>query len=834
MDTKQLERFCPWARVELIDAVERRCVACGLDDAGRAAAPADADVVAGRVLSSDEKRQRAELFSRIEGMGFEDFCAEMAFTWFNRLAAIRYMELHGYLPSRVRMLSCAEDGSFRPNCLKQVTELDLPGLDQTRALELVAAGDDESLFREVLLAQMNELADCLPTVFCRVGAADALTLPDNLLGTGEHSVLFHLVSDLSEEVWESVEALGWMYQFYNAELKAAFFKSKRKATAADIAPATQLFTPEWIVRYMVENSLGRLWMLNNPESSLRDRMDYFIEPDVEHEDFLKVAGPEDITFCDPACGSGHILSYAFELLFAMYEERGYRSSEIPELILEKNLAGMEIDRRAAQIAALVLAMRAREHDRRFFRREVAAKVRVLESVPFGDDELEGCRKGLAEELSHLGEIGSLMRPSEKDLEDLRAERDCCGADLLSADKRERLERAIASCEALMGRFDVVVANPPYMGRSSFNPFMSKWITKNYPDTKSDLCTCFIERGYGLAKDRGYAAMVTMAGWILVDTYKPLRRKVINESSIITLAHLDDMVMRIAFKTCAWVAFTAASDLKGVYFTVKRSTLSPDGNLNNLPPEDNLFRVNGDLFRYLPDYAFAYWTSRAVQNAFATMPTLSSFIDLRVGLQTGDNERFLRLWWEVSNRRISYSTHSTREASCSPCRWFPFNKGGDFRKWYGNNDYVINWYHDGYDIKHFINEEGKLRSRPQNLDRSFEPSITWSNSTAGLISFRYKPVGHLFCTEGNSGFGDSESLVLAQGFGNSSVCQMLAETYMSSHHYKVGDVAKLPTCFPFSYSARSRIKGLVERQRTLSQTDWDAREISWDFKRHVLI
>ena len=386
MDTKALEKFCPWARVELIDAVHLRCVRYALDDAGRAAHPADADVVAGTVLTPSEKAQRAALFERIEhlneerdGKGYAAFCEQQAYSWFNRFAAIRYMELHGYLSNNVRMLS-AGNGSFEPECLRMASELDLPGLELADVLDLITAGDDEALFRRILVAQMNELADCLPTVFGHVDDADALTLPDNLLAHGEHDVLFHLVADIPEEAWGDVEALGWMYQFYNSELKDAFFKSKRKAAVEDLAPATQLFTPDWIVRYMVENSLGRLWMLNNPGSRLREDMAYYIEPDTQHEDFIRIEGPEDITFCDPACGSGHILVYAFSLLFEMYAERGYRERDIPQLILGKNLSGMEIDERAAQIANLALAMCAREHDRRFFTRGVTADICVLNDV----------------------------------------------------------------------------------------------------------------------------------------------------------------------------------------------------------------------------------------------------------------------------------------------------------------------------------------------------------------------------------------------------------------------------------------------------------------------
>ena len=378
------------------------------------------------------------------------------------------MELAGYLPNHVRMLSAA-DGTFSPECLRVAITLDLPGLDQTEVAELIQAGDDEKLYRAILIAQCNQLADYFPSVFGTV-AADALTLPQNLLAKSEHNVLYRLVTDIPEDAWENVEILGWMYQFYNSAVKAEFFKSKRKAAVEDIPPATQLFTPDWIVRYMVDNSLGRLWMLNFPESRLAERaqaadpadrlMEYYIAPDEEHEDVIRISGPEDITFCDPACGSGHILVYAFRLLFAMYQERGYREREIPSLILEKNLSGMEIDPRAAQIAELALAMCAREHDRRFFTRGVRADVRVLESVEIDADGLASEsplreRSELLEGLAHLSEIGSLLAPGEDDIAALEQDlADVNADDLFSSQANENVERALAACKALTRRFDV--------------------------------------------------------------------------------------------------------------------------------------------------------------------------------------------------------------------------------------------------------------------------------------------------------------------------------------------------------------------------------------------
>ena len=427
MNDSALKSFCTWARTELIKGVEAQMVRYGITEP--APAPAGSETVNGLPLSPAEVEQRDELLHMQAEVGHEALRDRAAYTWFNRIVAIRFMDARGWLPSRMRMLSCA-DSSHGSEAVENALDVEIAAADVDRIAELKMAGLDEPLWRYLFVAQCEELADCLPGVFERVGGAMELLLPQGLMMSD--GVVGKLNAVLADEDWrEGVTVLGWMYQYYNADVKDEFFKSKRKAAAEDIAPATQLFTPEWIVRYMVENSLGRLWMLNNPGSSLRERMEYYIEPDAEHEDFIRISSPEEITLCDPACGSGHILVYAFELLFHMYEERGYREREIPELILTKNLAGMEIDSRAAQIAELALAMCAREHDRRFFRRGVRADVTVLSSIPLGEDELPGNKK-LAEELSHLGEIGSLLNPSEDEIDELKAAAASCSDDLFAA------------------------------------------------------------------------------------------------------------------------------------------------------------------------------------------------------------------------------------------------------------------------------------------------------------------------------------------------------------------------------------------------------------------
>ena len=839
MDTKALEKFCPWARNELIDAVDLRCHAYALDPDGLAATPAGADVVAGRVLSAQEKAQRARLAERIEACGYDAFCQQMAYTWFNRFAAIRYMELHDYLPSHVRMLSSAADGSFDPDCIRRAADLGLPGLDEQEMLALMSASKDEEVFRRVIIAQCNELAECLPEVFGQVDAADALTLPDGLLRRGDHDVLYHLVEDIPEETWENVEVLGWMYQFYNAEVKDAFFKAKRKAAAADIAPATQLFTPEWIVRYMVENSLGRLWMLNHPESGLRGRMEYYIEPDEAHEDFIRVSNPEDITLCDPACGSGHILSYAFELLFAMYEECGYMEREIPTLILTRNLSGYEVDGRAAQIASLVLALRAREHDRRFFRRDVRANVRVLESLPLDADEC-GLDARLVEELNHLGEIGSLLNPTDEDMAALRAELDACAADLLSEGRRQLLERAIDSCEALRRRFDVVVANPPYMGSSSFNPFMSKWVKRNYPETKSDLCTCFIERGYTLAKDDGYAAMVTMQSWMFLGSFEKMRNKLLDERGILTMAHLGprafDAIGGEVVSVTADVLYNSKLEGRGSYFRLvdingsepKREALLEA--IHN-PTCGYFYRADASTFHTIPGSPIAYWASEAMLESFRDGRKLGELVKMPYGFKTGDNDSFLRLWWETSRSDDCFDCSEYEEALSNHKKWFAYNKGGQFRRWFGNNEYVLLFEHGGKRVIGEAKADGRSAAEYSH-DLLFKPTVTWSRISSGKLALRSYQYGSINDMTGPGFFADEETLSLLQALCNSKVIELVSNVMSPTLDFQPGQIGSYPVID--TGSSRSEVLELVNNNRYISKLDWDSFETSWDFKKNALL
>lgn len=816
MNDSALKSFCTWARTELIKGVEAQMVRYGITEP--APAPVGSETVNGLPLSPAEIEQRDELLRMQAEVGHEALRDRAAYTWFNRIVAIRFMDACGWLPSRMRMLSRA-DGSHGSEAVENALDVEIATADTDRIAELKMAGLDEPLWRYLFVAQCEELADCLPGVFERVGGAMELLLPQGLMMAD--SVVGKLNAVLTDEDWrEGVTVLGWMYQYYNADVKDEFFKSKRKAAAADIAPATQLFTPEWIVRYMVENSLGRLWMLNNPGSSLRERMEYYIEPDAEHEDFIRISSPEEITLCDPACGSGHILVYAFELLFHMYEERGYREREIPELILTKNLAGMEIDSRAAQIAELALAMCAREHDRRFFKRAVRADVTVLSSIPLGEDELPGNKK-LAEELSHLGEIGSLLNPSEDEIDELKAAAASCSDDLFASATKTKLESAAVICEKLSRRFTCVVANPPYMGSSSFNPFTSKWIKKNYPDVKGDLFSSFVVRMFSLAKDHGECGVMSPFVWMFIGSYEKLRNEIIDNRTLTSLIQLE--YSGFAGATVPICTFTFHNSFvkgyKGGYVRlsdfVGAAVQAPKAleAIRN-PGCGWFYRRDAETFKQIPGTPIAYWLGEGANNSFGAGQPLAKIAKTRKGMFTGNNDLFLRQWYEVSCSLIDIDYKF-------------YSKGGPYRRWYGNRDYVVRWKDDGKEIKAFPGS-GNI-----NESDYFKSCLCWSLITSGDISFRALNTDEFVMGDaGPACYPNPEMYFYLLGLLNSSSIQLLSKAINPTLNWSAGVVGSFPVLLP--RESLDGIKSLVAEQVVESEVDWDSFETSWDFKRNPLV
>lgn len=870
MHDTAIKNFCIWARRELMGQVALQARRFGIREDGYDAAGADA--VEGRPLTVDERRQRADLVRRLgpaDASGYEEaykgLIDQAAYTWFNRLIAIRFMELNDRLPSHVRMLS-ADDGAFRPQVLREALDVPIEGLDTARVSELLQASDDEALFRCLFLAQCRELAACLPDVFEPVGAAMELLLPEGLLRQG--SVVQRLVDDIPEEDWrEGVEIVGWMYQYYVSERKDevfASFKKGKKADAGAIAPATQLFTPDWIVRYLTENSLGRLWVQSRPESRLAEQMPYYIPDDLGAEDAGAsviqserseskdlVVAPESLKVIDPACGSGHILVYAFRLLAAMYEEAGHVRRDIPRLILQNNLTGCEIDPRAAQMASFALAMTACEWDSRFLRRadKVSANIVCLRPAEIDADELEEMpylaeRTALLDAMAHMGECGSLFVPEPEDIDALeRADDELdareAGGDLLAYRPHAAVGQMLANCKPLAETYDAVIANPPYMGSSNMDKWLANWTKKHYPDSKRDLCTCFIERGFTLAKSCGYSAMVTMQSWMFLGSFEALREKMLKERSIASMAHLGtrafDAIGGEVVATTATVFGGSSTDAPASYLRLvdfdgeaAKEEAIREAIAN--PTCGWFYRRSTDAFKSIPGTPIAYWASEAVVRAFEEGELLGNRTDARVGLVSGDGPRFLRLWHEVSSSRI---TLDARAGEVCTGKWFPIQKGGEYRHWYGNNDYVVNWENDGWEMKNENFDNGRVRSHNYNGEQIFKSGITWNSISSARFHCRYSPEGYLYDAAGPlCEVIDPTELATVLGFLSSSVFLLFMNLVNPTLNFPPGYLSSAP--WLDVSSEKDDIEKVVGASLGIARNDWDSFESSRDFKNHPLV
>lgn len=852
MHDTAIKNFCIWARRELMGQVALQARRFGIREDGYDAAGADA--VEGRPLTVDERRQRADLIRRLgpaNASGYEEaykgLIDQAAYTWFNRLIAIRFMELNDRLPSHVRMLS-ADDGAFRPQVLREALDAPIEGLDAAQVGELLQASDDEALFRCLFLAQCRELAACLPDVFEPVGAAMELLLPEGLLRQG--SVVQRLVDDIPEEDWrEGVEIVGWMYQYYVSERKREVFdgyQRGQKAEREDIPPATQTFTPDWIVGYMVENTLGRVWMLNHPNSFLAEEMPFYIKPEGDVESFPRAVTPESLTFCDPCCGSGHILAKAFDLLMAMYNESGYTKRDAVRSILENNLYGMEIDKRARSLASFELAMKACEYDSRFLKRGIAPHMTWLEPISFSEEELMLLPElmdlsNLLDANAHLDECGSLFAPSLEEIVAVNAAiaRLEDKGDLFAEAVVCKLRAMLGNCLALSKHYSIVVTNPPYMGSSNMNKWLSAWVKKSYATTSKDLCTCFIERCIGMLEFAGCTGLATTNSWMFLSSFEKLRKKLIENHTLTSLVQLSVHGFKgIAAQVCAFtISEDYAPGLLGGFVRLNdfdHHSLQEEKTLEAIanPTCGWFYRRSTDAFKSIPGTPIAYWASDAVRMAFEVSEPLSSIAEPRQGLATSDNGRFLRKWWEVEECATNRDAYSHQEALESGRRWFPIIRGGGFRKWWAITEEVVDWRDDGIEMKEAVLKKYPYLSTPdfviKNQSSYFRPAVTWSKISSADISFRYAPAGMLFEVAGACMFGDDAQLKYLQALCNSSSMYEIACLLSPTLNFEVGQIA----CYPVirEENDSEKVSAIVDETRELSKCDWDSAETSYGFRK----
>lgn len=861
MDTSNLKRYAPKARREFLRAVTDRAIKFGItkDKTEPMTEQGDVVIIGDKAYPKSVGDMRKKLIGRIKESNFEQVMEEAAYTWFNRLIAIRYMELHGYLDHGYRVLS-HPDGRDLPEIVDHAETLDLPGLKTDKVIELKLDGTKEAgLYRMLLVAQCNALNRSMPFMFDYIEGDIELLLPDNLLHSD--SIVRQLVKEVPEQDWTEIECIGWLYQFYISEKKDEVFaalKKGKKISPANIPAATQLFTPHWIVRYLVENSLGRLWMLNHPDSRLIEQMDYYIRPEEPETDFLRVSSPEELKICDPACGSGHMLTYAFDLLYAIYEEQGYQANEIPQLILTNNLYGIEIDKRAGALAAFALTMKAREKYRRFLSvsKAVQPNICVLENIKIeaeelsaylgkvGQDLLSGGLRGVVNQWEEADNFGSLIRPMVTDVNEVLRllHEHQMDEDLFLAGVHKKVLGALRYANYLRPKYHVIVANPPYMGTKGMNDDMKQFAKSNYPDAKMDAMTCFMERASELVNGNGFWGMINLPSWMFLGSFENLRSKLVSTNRFCTLLHLGRGVFGSDFGTVAFTCFKPKKELTqltGIYRRLFREHVEvrsvEDIETLFLDPDEGRFVADQSTFQDLPGTPIAYWVSEQVRHIFRTSKRLTELADACQGMATTNNGLFLRGWWEVSIKKCGLNLISEDAALNSGHKWFPYNKGGEFRKWYGNKEYVVNYEKKGQTICDYIdNTPGvkvKSNGRVINRDKYFRECISWSKVSAGSLAMRYFPAGFIFDVAGCSIFTESHvDLMFLLAYSNSNMVRNFLASISPTVNYEVGQMATLPIV-EFDVS---RVVKNTEEIIAKTKIDWDSGEESWDFPGHSLL
>jgi Eco57I restriction-modification methylase len=844
METSKLKKFAQFARRSLLEQVTAKLKLVLAEE-------------------SPARRERPQAIKKLEeaitDQGDEQVIERVAYIWFNRFCALRFMDVNRY--NRIGIVSPAE-GQFQPEILAdaKMGHIDEDMVSESTRQKIFALLDGKTpsqdpqgeAYRLLVVAACNYWHSAMPFLFERIDDYTELLMPDDLLSG--NSILAYTREAMTPDACEDVEVIGWLYQFYISEKKDQVFadlKKNKKVTAENIPAATQLFTPHWIVRYLVENSLGRLWMLNRPDSVLVEKMDYYIKPEDPEADFLRIGSPEEIKICDPACGSGHMLTYAFDLLYAIYEEEGYEPADIPAKILTHNLYGIEIDERAGELAAFALIMKARAKQRRFFRKPVQPNIVVLENLVFTDAEMQDVAALVGKDLftdelremlgqfEHAKNFGSLIIPKLSDpAQPLRVlEEGAFRDDLLLKELQARTVAALRMAEALSSRYHVVVANPPYMGASNANTQLKSWLGNNYPSSKRDLFSAFIDRNLTLCRPSGAVAMITMQNWMFISRFQSFRDMLYDRSHISSMAHLGERAFdSIGGEVVSTTAFVLVSSRDSerlatfVRLTDGNSEAEKSAALKKAASDTASpirYSANENDFKKIPGDPLAYWVSPELRQVFESATDFDSVLEAREGLTTGKNEDYVRYSFEVSASRVCRAAATREAASDSGAKWFPYNKGGEKRKWFGNDEFVVNWENDGQRLQTLKHPSGdRIWAHNFNLNFIFRPSISWSDITTKGLSARLFPEGFIFDATGLSAFNrtDEDYRWLCASICNSHVGTYVASILNPTMHFKAGDFAE----FPLIESNRTRAEDIAGKAVGLARSDWDSYETSWDF------
>ena len=860
MDKNSIKKYAVWARRELISRVSQKALQYGISE--KEIVDASADTINGHLLSANEKKQRQNLINRIKAGGKDGFqlaMEEAAYTWFNRFSALRFMEVNGYLPTHIRVFT-DEQNAFKPQILTEAIHLELDGLNMDKVYELKDQNKTDELYKYLLITQCNALSAILPGMFTRIADYTELLFPDNLLREG--SVIEQMISMIPEDDWkDAVQIIGWLYQYYNAEPKDRVFENLKKnikISKENIPAATQLFTPDWIVRYMVENSLGRLWVEGHPNDDLKANWKYYLdeaeqEPDVQaqlseiRKEYAALK-PEEIKVIDPCMGSGHILVYMFDVLVQIYEAYGYNAREAAGLILQNNLYGLDIDDRAAQLAYFAVMMKARQYDRRIFSRDIQPRVYaivesngvssdILNYFEKGNAELKKAMETVVEELLDAKEYGSILNISQVDFATLYARLDEIKDDisLFATAAQTELRPLIEVAEAMGQKYHAVVTNPPYMGSAGMSNKLIEYVKKNYPDSKSDLFAVFIERCGVMTKKNGYQAMITQHAWMFLSSFEKLRNKLLSCDTV-NMAHLGARAFgEIGGEVVQTTSFVLCNNnipkYNGTYCRLIEPT-TQQGKEEMFLSGENRYTAKKENFIKISGAPIAYWL-REDKFVLFEKGALNDIAKARVGLMTTDNDKFLRYFWEVSIHKICFDAIDNETARLSRKKWFPHNKGGVGRKWYGGRDYVVNWENNGEEIKRTaIEKYPYLKGNPNFVVHDdgyyFRENISWSE--LGGWGFKYFSTGFTFNVKGMSAFVDThDELMCVLAYSNSNVAKYFANILNPSLSFGATSFGKIP------WSKPDRKSGIIaENCVSLSRNDWDSFETSWDFKRHPLV
>jgi type II restriction/modification system DNA methylase subunit YeeA len=847
MDKASIIQFSDTVREKLLQETQRKAAQYGIftdtiQDVEKEVE--DYIKIGGRdLVGKNIKRQREQLVKEVREKGYDQVIDEVTYTWFNRFVALKFMEVNGYLP--VKVFSSEEPMKQEPDILTKSLKLDYLNMDRDTILDLKSGGKDEELYKYLTLKLCNYLNHIMPFLFEHIEDYTELLFPGKLLHTD--SILRDLNDIIKEEDWKEVEVIGWIYQDYIAPRKDKVFndlKKNIKISKENIPAATQLFTPHWIVRYLVENSLGRQWMLNRPNSRLIEHMEYYIKPEQLETDFLKINSPEEIKVCDPACGSGHMLVYAFDLLYCIYEEEGYSHSEIPEKILTYNLFGIEIDERAGELAAFALTMKARRKDRNFFSNPVQPKICVLQSVSFEDDELKSYMAAIGSNLfttdlqhtlrqfEEADNFGSLISPATTNVSDIRRMLNDknLSSNLTLFTTHQKVLKVLEQVDYLSPKYHVVVANPPYMSDKGMNARLSTFAKDNYPNSKTDFFAMFIEHNLDMAMQKGMVAMITMQSWMFLSSFEKLRENILNNDTILTMAHLGprafDSIGGEVVSTTAFVVETEPHEnFKGAYLRLVDERNEAEKEAEFKAKKSEPFYASASDFKKIPGSPIAYWVSYSFRTIYDDSNLIQDVADSIQGMITGNNNKFLRVWCEVSFNRLALNYSNINDIPLTFSYWIPYNKGGDLRKWYGNNEFVLDWRNEGKDL---------TRSRTQNKQFYLQPCITWTFISSSFLAARKCEFGFLWDVAGSSAFpkrNDDYCLIL--GLMCSKVGTIILDAINPTMNYQVENILALPV-HKDVLEFDKIIMSVVEKLIDITRLDWDTYETSWDFTTFSLL